>query len=140
MRIAIGCDHAGVDMKQALIESVLRDHTVLDYGTDSAEPVDYPDVAKQVAAAVASGEADRGILVCGTGIGMAMAAGKTPGIRAAACVEPYSAELCRRHNDANVLCLGARISAVGMAKKIAETWLESPFDGGRHARRVEKIG
>jgi len=127
-------------MKQALVESVLHDHAILDYGTDSAEPIDYPDVAKKVAAAVASGEADRGILICGTGIGMAMAAGKTPGIRAASCVEPYSAELSRRHNDANVLCLGARVSAIGMAKKITEVWLESPFDGGRHVRRVEKIG
>ena len=140
MKIAIGCDHTGVAMKRALLESVLSDHTVLDVGTDSEKPVDYPDFAKKVARAVASGEADKGILICGTGIGMAMAAGKVPGIRAASCTEPYSAELSRRHNDANILCLGARVSGTGMAKKITETWLGCPFDGGRHIPRVEKIG
>lgn len=140
MKIAIGCDHTGVAMKRALLESVLSDHTVLDVGTDSEKPVDYPDFAKKVAGAVASGEADKGILICGTGIGMAMAAGKVPGIRAASCTEPYSAELSRRHNDANILCLGARVIGTGMAKKIAETWLGCPFDGGRHIPRVEKIG
>ena len=140
MKIAIGCDHTGVAMKRALLESVLSDHVVLDVGTDSEKPVDYPDFAKKVARAVASGEADKGILICGTGIGMAMAAGKVPGIRAASCSEPYSAELSRRHDNANILCLGARVIGTGMAKKVTETWLASPFDGGRHTQRVEKIG
>jgi len=140
MKIAIGCDHAGVAMKRALLDSVLVGHVVLDVGTDSEEPVDYPDIAKRVARAVASGEAEKGILICGTGIGMAMAAGKVPGVRAAPCTEPYSAELSRRHNDANVLCLGARLIAIEMGKKTTETWLSSPFDEGRHAPRVKKIG
>jgi len=140
MKLAIGCDHAGVAAKRALLESVLSGHEVLDVGTDSDRPVDYPDYARLVAAAVASGKVERGILICGTGIGMAMAAGKVPGIRAATCCEPYSAELSRRHNDANVLCMGARLIAVEMMKKVTETWLASPFDGGRHAPRVEKIG
>ena len=139
MRIAIGCDHTGADLKRALLDSVLREHDVVDMGTDSKESVDYPDIAKLVAHAVVRGEAERGILICGTGIGMAMAAGKVKGIRAARCSEPYSAEMSRRHNDANVLCFGARVIGSGMAEKIVEKWLSTPFDGGRHVRRVEKI-
>ena len=126
-------------MKRALLDSVLREHDVVDMGTDSKESVDYPDIAKLVAHAVVRGEAERGILICGTGIGMAMAAGKVKGIRAARCSEPYSAEMSRRHNDANVLCFGARVIGSGMAEKIVEKWLSTPFDGGRHVRRVEKI-
>lgn len=140
MRIAIGCDHTGPDMKRALIESVLSGHEVIDVGTNSTQAVDYPDIAHEVAHLVAEGKAERGILICGTGIGMAMAAGKLPGIRAARCGDPYSAELSRRHNDANILCMGARIIGHDMARKIAETWLVAPFEGGRHARRVGKIG
>ncbi len=140
MKIAIGCDHTGPDMKRVLVESVLSGHEVIDVGTDSTEPVDYPDIAHEVARLVVAGEAERGILICGTGIGMAMAAGKAPGIRAASCGEPYSAELSRRHNDANILCLGARIIGRDMARKVVETWLAAPFEGGRHARRVGKIG
>ena len=139
MRIAIGCDHTGVDLKRALLDSVLREHDVVDMGTNSTQSVDYPDIAKLVAHAVVRGEAERGILICGTGIGMAMVAGKVKGIRAARCSEPYSAEMSRRHNDANVLCLGARVIGSGMAEKIVEKWLSTPFDGGRHVRRVEKI-
>lgn len=139
MRIAIGCDHTGVDLKRALLDSVLREHDVVDMGTNSKESVDYPDIAKLVAHAVVRGEAERGILICGTGIGMAMVAGKVKGIRAARCSEPYSAEMSRRHNDANVLCFGARVIGSGMAEKIVEKWLSTPFDGGRHVRRVEKI-
>jgi len=126
-------------LKRALLDSVLREHDVVDMGTDSKESVDYPDIAKLVAHAVVRGEAERGILICGTGIGMAMAAGKVKGIRAARCSEPYSAEMSRRHNDANVLCFGARVIGSGMAEKIVEKWLSTPFDGGRHVRRVEKI-
>ncbi|HHR85897.1 ribose 5-phosphate isomerase B [Candidatus Bipolaricaulota bacterium] len=139
MKIAIGCDHAGVDLKQILLASILKDHDVIDMGTNSKESVDYPDIAKLVAHAVTSGEAERGILICGTGIGMAMAAGKVKGIRAARCSEPYSSEMSRRHNDANVLCFGARVVGSGMAEKIVEVWLNTPFEGGRHARRVGKI-
>jgi len=126
-------------LKRALLDSVLREHDVVDMGTNSTQSVDYPDIAKLVAHAVVRGEAERGILICGTGIGMAMVAGKVKGIRAARCCEPYSAEMSRRHNDANVLCFGARVIGSGMAEKIVEKWLSTPFDGGRHVRRVEKI-
>jgi len=139
MKIAIGCDHSGVDLKHILLGSVLKEHDVVDMGTNSKEPVDYPDIAKKVANKVAAGEAERGILICGTGIGMSMAAGKVRGIRAARCSEPYSAEMSRRHNDANVLCFGARIIGSSMAEKMVEVWLSTPFDGGRHERRVGKI-
>ncbi len=139
MKIIIGCDHAGVELKHTLLASALQTHMVIDVGTDSSASVDYPDIAHKVAQAVAAGDAERGILICGTGIGMAMAAGKVKGIRAARCGEPYSAELSRRHNDANVLCLGARVTGSGMAEQIVARWLSTPFDGGRHARRVGKI-
>ena len=139
MRIAIGCDHAGLTMKRVLLKSVLSDHTVVDLGTDSEEPIDYPDIAQQVANKVASGEVERGILICGTGIGMAIAAGKTKGVRAATCTEPFSAEMSRRHNDANILCLGGRITGLAMAQKIVEIWFSTPFEAGRHVRRVQKI-
>ncbi|HHR85562.1 MAG TPA: ribose 5-phosphate isomerase B [Candidatus Acetothermia bacterium] len=139
MKIGIGCDHAGFELKSALLASVLKAYDVVDMGTDSAQSVDYPDIAKPVAQAVANGEADYGILICGTGIGMSMAAGKVKGVRAARCSEPYSAEMSRRHNDANVLCFGARVIGIGMAEMIVEKWLSTPFDGGRHARRVGKI-
>ena len=139
MKIGIGCDHAGLALKRVLLESVLRDHAVVDVGTDSEEPVDYPDIARQVADKVASGEVERAILICGTGIGMAIAAGKTKGVRAATCTEPFSAEMSRRHNDANILCLGGRITGSTMAQKIVTTWFATPFEAGRHMRRVQKI-
>jgi len=139
MRIVIGCDHAGVALKRALIASALSDYQVVDIGTDTDDPVDYPDVASRAARIIVAGEADRGILICGTGIGMAMAAGRVPGIRPAACGEPYTAELSRRHNDANVLCLGGRTIGPGMAARIVEVWLGAPFEGNRHERRVNKI-
>ena len=110
-----------------------------DFGTDSEKSVDYPDFAKPVATAVSDGECERGILVCGTGIGMSIAANKVPGIRAALCGDCFSAEMTRRHNDANILCLGARTTGAGLALKIAEIFLDTPFEGGRHATRVEKI-
>jgi len=139
MKVVIGCDHAGVGLKRKLLDSVLKGYEVIDMGTDSTDSIDYPDIAHKVADAIASGKAERGILICGTGIGMAMAAGKTKGIRAAACTEPYSAELSRRHNDANILCLGARVIGTGMAEKTVEKWFLTPFDGGRHTRRIDKI-
>ena len=139
MKIAIGCDHAGMELKRALIDSVLANHVIVDLESDSSKPVDYPNIAKRVARSVAAGEVERGILICGTGLGMAMAAGKITGIRAATCTEPYSAEMSRRHNDANILCLGARVIGVGMAERITEMWLQAPFEGGRHTGRVSKI-
>lgn len=139
MRIAIGCDHAGVELKRLLISSVLSVHNVIDVGIDCMGLVDYPDVAKQVADKVITLDADRGILICGTGIGMAMAAGRLCGIRAATCNDIYSAEMSRRHNDANILCLGARVVGAGVAEGIARVWLSTPFDGGRHKNRVSKI-
>lgn len=139
MRVVIGCDHAGLPLKRELVCTVLGSHEIIDVGTNSAESVDYPDIACKVVEVLRSGDADRGILICGTGVGMAMAAGRVPGIRAALCSDPYVAELSRRHNDANVLCLGARILGAGICERIVTVWLETPFDGGRHERRVNKI-
>lgn len=139
MRIVIGCDHTGVALKVALQETVLAEHSVLDVGTDSTESVDYPDIARAAVALLRKGDAERAILICGTGIGMAMAAGRHRGIRAACCTDPYVAVMSRRHNDANVLCLGARVIGCGLAESIVQEWLAADFDGGRHARRVEKI-
>jgi len=139
MKIAIGADHAGILLKSHLLGGILEGHEVTDVGTHSAEPVDYPDIARAVAKRIRRGEAERGILICGTGIGMAMAAGKFPGIRAATCTDSFSAEMSRRHNDANVLCLGARVLGTGLAEHIVGAWLAAPFEGGRHATRVGKL-
>jgi ribose 5-phosphate isomerase B len=139
MRIVIGCDHTGVALKVALQETVLAEHSVIDVGTDSTNSVDYPDIARAAVAVLRKGDAERAILICGTGIGMAMAVGRHRGMRAATCSDPYVAEMSRRHNDANVLCLGARVVGCGMAESIVRTWLGADFDGGRHARRVEKV-
>ncbi len=140
MRIVIGADHAGYGMKEELKE-VLRQEGIefLDVGTMSTESVDYPDFAKAVAVKVASGEFDRGVLVCGTGIGVAIAANKVKGVRAANCGEPVSARFSREHNDANVLTVGSRIIGPGMAEEILRVWLKTEFEGGRHAKRVSKI-
>jgi ribose 5-phosphate isomerase B len=140
MRIAIGADHAGFNLKDHLRARLAEaGHELVDCGTHSADSVDYPDYAALVARAVAGGSAERGILVCGSGIGMAIAANRFAGVRAAACVDLYSAELSRRHNDANVLALGSRIVAAPLAEAIAERFLATPFEGGRHARRVAKL-
>lgn len=140
MRIAIGADHAGYDLKQELV-AFLRElgHEVEDVGTHDRESCDYPDFAREVALRVARGAADRGILICGTGIGMAIAANKVPGVRAAVCHEPLSARLTRLDNDSNVLCLGGRLVGPVMAREVVRVWLETEFAGGRHARRVAKI-
>ncbi len=140
MRIALGADHAGVSLKadvHALLEA--RGDEVVDMGALSEESVDYPDYAAKVARAVADGEADIGILTCGTGIGMAIAANKVPGIRAAPVVDLESTRLSRAHNDANVLALGARVTPADLALKIVTTFLDTPFEGGRHQRRIDKI-
>ena len=140
MRIAIGADHAGFSLKEGLLEVLKRDgYQVLDRGTYSAEPCDYPDLAEAVAGDVASGRADRGILVCATGVGMAMAANKVHGIRAALGTCPEEVELVRAHNDANVLTLGARFTKPEDAAVMTNKFLTTEFAGGRHARRVAKI-
>ena len=140
MRIAIGSDHRGYDVKRR-IRSLLEQmgHEVLDFGPDSSESVDYPDFAFQVAQAVAEGRVERGVLVCGTGIGMCIAANKVKGVRAAPCHDSITAEMSRRHNDANVLCLSADLLGEELIERMVRIWLETPFEGGRHARRVEKI-
>ena len=138
--IAIGSDHGGYALKQQLMKH-LTDLGLeyKDYGTYSEESCDYPIYAEAVARAVAGGEAERGILICGTGIGISMAANKIRGIRCALCGDCYSAELTRRHNDANILALGARVLGEGLAGKIMDTFLTTEFEGGRHARRIGLI-
>lgn len=140
MRIALGADHAGVDLKDALKAHLeARGVVVIDAGTHGAASVDYPDFAQQVAHAVREGRADRGVLVCGSGIGMAIAANKVAGIRAAAIGDVTSARLAREHNDLNVLALGARLTPADVAREILDTFLDTPFAGGRHEQRVSKI-
>lgn len=139
MRIAIGSDHRGVQLKGRLMQGLLASgHDLFDAGTNSDQAVDYPDIAAVVSQRVAAGVADRGILICGTGIGMAITANKFPQIRAAVCQDELTAETCRRHNDTNVLCLTGDLPAERVGR-IVETWLTTAFEGGRHARRVEKI-
>lgn len=140
MRVAIGADHAGYALKETLAMYMReRGIEVIDFGTHGPDPVDYPDYARVVAEVVARGEADFGVLICGTGVGMAITANKVAGIRAAAVSDVYSARMSRAHNDANILCMGGRVVGPGLAIEILETWLRTPFEGGRHARRVEKI-
>jgi ribose 5-phosphate isomerase B len=140
MRIAIGSDHRGFEAKRR-IKTLLQGmgHEVVDVGTQSRDSVDYPDMAFEVARAVGEGTADRGVLICGTGIGMAIAANKVRGVRAAPCHDSITAEMSRRHNDANVLCLSADLLGEELIERMVRIWLETAFEGGRHARRVEKI-
>jgi ribose 5-phosphate isomerase B len=140
MKIAIGSDHRGYEAKTRLV-ALLRQlgHDVLDVGPEGKESVDYPDFAFQVAQAVSSKQADRGILLCGTGIGMCIAANKVPGVRAAPCHDSITAEMSRRHNDANILCLSADLLGEDLMERMVRIWLATEFEGGRHARRVEKI-
>jgi ribose 5-phosphate isomerase B len=138
--VAIGSDEAGYRLKGLLIDLLKEDGIeVADFGCDSEEPVDYPDVAFELAEAVARGEHDRGILICGTGIGMSIAANKVPGVRAAQAHDAYSAERARKSNDAQILALGARVIGPELAKSIVRTWLRSEFEGGGSARKVGKI-
>jgi len=137
--VVIGSDHAGVGLKALLAEHLRgRGIQVLDLGPDSTASVDYPDYAKAVCAEVLARQVP-GVLICGTGLGMSMTANKVPGIRAAACALEFSAEMARRHNDANVLCLGERITGPGLALRMLDIFLDTPFEGGRHLRRVGKI-
>jgi ribose 5-phosphate isomerase B len=140
MRIAIGADHAGFALKQHLVGTLKRlGHDVDDRGTHNEEPVDYPEICANVGRLVASRAADRGIVIGGSGQGEQMAANKVPGIRAALCNELYTARMSRQHNDANVLAIGGRIVAPGLADEIVTLWLETSFEGGRHQRRVDQI-
>ena len=140
MRIALGCDHAGFALKESLKAFLEEEgHEVTDLGTDSEEPVDYPDVSAAAGRAVVEGRADRGIVLGGSGQGEQIAANKVHGVRAALCNDPYLAELSRRHTDANVLTMGGRIVAPALGREIVRLWLATPFDGGRHARRVEQV-
>lgn len=139
--IAIGCDHAAVDLKNKIIAHLEgRGIKLIDYGCYGSESVDYPDYAEKVALSVQSGECDKGILICGTGIGMSIAANKFKGIRCAHCTDTFSARATRQHNDANVLALGERVTGAGLALDIVDIFVDTPFSGeGRHIRRLDKI-
>ena len=140
MRIAVASDHRGVRVKDQIVAQVRAlGHDVDDCGPFDTESVDYPDYARIVASAIAAGTADRGILICGSGMGMCIAANKFPGVRAVTCHDDFTAEMSRRHNDANVMCLSADLLGDRLLTRIVETWLSTAFEGGRHARRVEKI-
>ncbi len=139
-RIIVGADHAGLPLKRALLDALeARSCSFEDVGTHDEGSCDYPDFAHRVARAVAEGQVPLGLLVCGSGVGMSISANRHPGVRAVVCSEPYSAAMARRHNDANVLCLGARVVGVGLAEAILDAFLQAEFEGGRHARRVAKI-
>lgn len=140
MKIGIGSDHGGFELKEEII-SYLKESGIelVDFGTYGKDSVDYPDYGRKVAEAVISKEVDRGIVVCGTGIGISIAANKVKGIRCALCGDTYSARMSREHNDANVLALGARVLGSGLALEIVDTWIKSEFQGGRHEIRVNKI-
>ena len=140
MTIAIGCDHAGIELKNELVQLMCEmEIDIKDFGCAVGEKADYPVKACEVAKAVASGEFEKGVLICGTGVGMSTAANKVKGIRAAVCSEPYSAEMSIRHNNANILCMGQRVVGSELAKMILRTWLAAEFEGGRHAARVDLI-
>ncbi len=141
MKIIAGSDHGGLSLKRVLVERMRgQGHEVVDAGTDSTASCDYPDYAFLVARAVAAGEAEFGLLVCGTGQGMAMAANRVPGVRAAVVSDSFTAHATREHNDANVLCLGERVVGAGLAAELLDTFLSARFEGGRHAGRVAKMG
>ncbi|MBF1692989.1 ribose 5-phosphate isomerase B [Selenomonas sp.] len=141
MKITIGSDHGAVELKEEvkMVLHEFEDVRVTDVGTFGTESVDYPDIAEKVCADVVSGKADRGIVLCGTGIGISIAANKIDGIRAALCGDVYSAIMSRKHNDANVLAMGGRVTGIGPAGEIVRAWVCTEFEGGRHARRVDKI-
>ncbi|HYW81455.1 MAG TPA: RpiB/LacA/LacB family sugar-phosphate isomerase [Thermoguttaceae bacterium] len=142
MLIAVGSDHRGDDLRSKLVALLLRlgqEVEEVRVDSDSAEGVDYPDIAEAVARKVGNGDAQRGVLICGTGLGMCIAANKVPGVRAAPCHDVVTIEVARRHNDLNVLCLPGDIVDEKLLDRLIETWIDTPFDGGRHARRNEKI-
>ncbi len=140
MRVAIGCDHGGVELKEgilALLGSLGLE--IIDMGTGDCCSVDYPDYGAKVARAVSAGEVDKGILVCGTGIGMSIVANKFPGVRAALCHDAFTARMSRMHNDANILAIGGRVTGREVALDMVNIWLSTPFEGGRHQKRLDKI-
>ena len=140
MKIGIGNDHSALEMKKEIIAFLEeKGHQVDDYGTASEESCDYPIYGEIVARAVASGEVEQGILICGTGLGISLAANKVKGIRAAVCSEPFTAKMARAHNNCNILAFGARVVGAELAKMIVDTWLDTEFEGGRHQRRVDLI-
>ena len=140
MKIGIGNDHSALELKAEIIELLKeRGHEVVDYGTNSPESCDYPVYGEKVGRAVASGEVERGILICGTGLGISLAANKVKGVRAAVCSEPFTAKMSRAHNNCNILAFGARVVGAELAKMIVETWLDTEFEGGRHQRRVDML-
>jgi len=140
MKIAIGSDHAGFGLKEEVLALLKGSrHEVIDCGTNTTASVDYPDFGEKVSRMISAGEADRGILICGTGIGMSMVANKFPNVRAALCNDLFSAKMSRLHNDANVLVLGGRIIGKDLAAEIVRTWLDTAFEGERHMRRLQKI-
>lgn len=140
MKIALGCDHGGWELKSA-VEATLKslNMEVLDMGTMNEDSVDYPDFATKVAEAVSSRKADMGVAICGTGIGMSIVANKYPGVRAALCHDSFTARMSRLHNDANILVLGGRVTGREVALELLKQWLATPFEGGRHKRRLDKI-
>jgi ribose 5-phosphate isomerase B len=140
MEIIIGCDHAAYKLKE-ILKKTMQDQgiTVVDVGTFNEQSMDYPDTGKAVAAKVSSGEMKRGVLLCGTGLGMSMVANKFPHVRAALCNDLFSAAMSRKHNDANILVLGGRVVGDILALEILQTWLETPFEGGRHQRRLDQF-
>ena len=140
MRISIGCDHGALALKNKMVAHLTKKgYDVKDCGTYTADSCDYPDFAAVAAKAVASGECDRGILICGTGIGIGIAASKVKGTRVCTCSDVYSAELSKRHNNSNILTMGARVVGIDLAKMIATHWLTAEFEGGRHQRRIDEI-
>ncbi|EHC6180661.1 ribose 5-phosphate isomerase B [Listeria monocytogenes serotype 1/2a] len=140
MKIAIGNDHVGIELKPVIV-AYLQDlgHEIDDFGAFSNERTDYPEYGKKVAESVAAGKSDLGILICGSGVGISIAANKVNGIRAVVCSEPYSAKLSREHNNTNILAFGSRVVGAELAKMIVQNWLDAEFEGGRHAKRVEMI-
>ena len=140
LKVAIGCDHGGFELKQKVIDYLkARDIEFEDFGIYIKEAVDYPEIAKKVSVDVANNRFNRGILICGTGIGMSIVANKTKGIRASLCHDTYSARVSRAHNNANILCLGARVVGEYLALDIVDTWLKTGFEGGRHKKRIDMI-
>lgn len=140
MRVAIGCDHLGYQLKVPLMECMKEwGYEILDVGCDSPEKCDYPVYGEKVGRAVANGEADLGVTLCGTGAGISLAAGRVPGIRAVCCSDEYTAEYCRRHNNANVLSMGVKVVTFETAKRLLKLFLTTEFEGGRHARRVAML-
>ncbi|WP_251497292.1 ribose 5-phosphate isomerase B [Otoolea muris] len=140
MRVAIGNDHSAVELKEIIADYVRElGHEAINLGTDTTQSCDYPLYGEKVGRAVVSGEADLGIAICGTGLGISLAANKVKGVRACVCSEPYTARMSRLHNNANVLCFGARVVGSELAKMITQVWLETEFEGGRHQRRVDQI-